>query len=203
MVGDGDERATIKRLFAEASELPAEQRAAFLDRECPTALRAEVDDLLGYADPDGFLRPHEEAAPAAPLPARIGGYLIERELGRGGMGRVYLARQERPDRRVAVKVLHHPQVGELKARFEREAELLGRLEHPGIARVYEAGVDEAAGVPFLAMELVDGTTLAEHLRAAAPGLRPRLELVVAIADAVAHAHQKGVLHRDLKPGNVM
>ncbi|HEX3477797.1 MAG TPA: protein kinase [Kofleriaceae bacterium] len=119
-------------------------------------------------------------------------------LGEGGMGTVYAAEQQSPRRPVAIKVLHARSQGAL-ARFRAEAEIMARLDHPGIARVLEAG--DAGGHPFLVMEHVDGVTLDRH---AAPLVRDRrLALFAALCDAVHHAHVKGVIHRDLKPSNVM
>ncbi len=204
--------ARLKALFTEAVDLPPGQREAFLAESCPVDLRDELEELLDFETDDGFLAPECDSTPppAAPAAARLddgqllGGYRILRELGAGGMGRVFEAEQDRPRRLVALKVVHGLRTGgELARRFEREAEVLGRLEHPGIARICEAGIDEALGVPFLAMELVDGVPLLDFARNHALDDRERLDLIARIADAVQHAHQKGVIHRDLKPGNVL
>jgi len=131
---------------------------------------------------------------------------VVRLLGRGGMGSVFEAEQENPRRRVAVKVLS---IGlgapEHLQRFRQEAELLGRLHHPGIAHVYEAGTTELGGAsgPYFAMELVEGATLLEHARHAELELEARLALLVQVCEAVQHAHEAGILHRDLKPSNVV
>jgi tetratricopeptide (TPR) repeat protein/tRNA A-37 threonylcarbamoyl transferase component Bud32 len=121
---------------------------------------------------------------------------------------VYLAEQERPRRTVALKVIRPGFVSEgLLRRFEHEATVLARLQHPGIAQIYEAGTAEGAGVPgaqpYFAMELVRGPTLTEYARTARLGLAEKLELMARVCDAVHHAHQKGVIHRDLKPGNIL
>lgn len=140
-------------------------------------------------------------------PARpsVGDYELVREIGRGGMGVVYEAFQRGLNRRVAIKMLSGVGFGEgrerLKARFHREAEAAARLAHPGIVTVHEVG--EFDGQPFFAMELVEGASLAARL---GEGLPPPLEaarLVRRVAEAVAHAHSRGVLHRDLKPSNVL
>ena len=136
----------------------------------------------------------------------IGPYRLINVIGEGGFGVVYRAEQDKPRRTVALKLVRAGLAGErdLK-RFELEAEVLGRLQHPGIAQVYNAGtVPTPTGPqPYFAMEYVDGVPLNEHARRANLGTRERLELVARIADAVQHAHSKGVIHRDLKPGNIL
>jgi serine/threonine protein kinase len=145
---------------------------------------------------------HDRAVGAAGLPASIGGYRVVSLLGQGGMGAVYLAEQEKPHRRVALKLMRAGASSERALRrFEHEAELLGRLVHPGIAQIYEAGLAE--GVPFFAMELVEGRTLLAYCDETKMGTRERLALFARICDAVHHAHTKGVIHRDLKPGNIL
>src|SRR5262249_41988983 len=129
-----------------------------------------------------------------------------RELGRGGMGVVYLAEQQNPSRLVALKVIAAGlTVGDALRRFEHEAQVLARLKHPGIAQVFEAGTgDTGDGVrPYFVMELIEGQSLTDYARARALPTRQRLELFVKVCAAVQHAHQKGVIHRDLKPGNIL
>jgi len=141
-----------------------------------------------------------------PLPERIGGYRVLRELGRGGMGVVLEAEQENPRRTVALKVLAVGLLGgELRRRFEREAQVLGRLQHPCIAQVFEAGVFESAGgaQPYFAVELVPGVTLNQYAEREGLDLRVRLELLARVCDGVEHAHQRGVIPRDLKPANIL
>ena len=127
------------------------------------------------------------------------------------MGIVYEARQESPHRRVALKVIHPVlATSQWLPRFEREAEVLGYLHHPGIATVYEAGVAEMTvpgrapvQQPFLAMEFVEGLSLTRFAEKGGLDTRERLELAARVCDAVQHAHERGVIHRDLKPGNIL
>ena len=128
-------------------------------------------------------------------------YTIVKELARGGMGTVYLAEDRELDRRVAVKVLNTPEVNDdLRNRLVREAQIIARLEHPGIVPVHDAGTLPDGRV-FYAMKLVLGSRLDEY--AAGASLRDRLRKFQAVCDAVAFAHAHGVIHRDLKPQNVM
>jgi len=148
------------------------------------------------------------ASPAghAALPASIGRYRIIRLLGEGGMGAVYEAEQDQPRRRVALKVIRAAWASpELLRRFEQESQALGRLHHPGIAQIYEAGsADTGFGVqPFFAMELIQGKPLVEYADVNHLDTRQRLALMIQVCEAVQHAHQRGIIHRDLKPGNIL
>jgi serine/threonine protein kinase/Tfp pilus assembly protein PilF len=164
----------------------------------------------GDREPRHSIAPATVPAPPTPtplVPSRIGRYSILRVLGEGGMGTVYEAQQESPKRAVALKVIRagHVSPGLLR-RFEHESAVLGRLQHPGIAQVYEAGtVQDERGhpVPFFAMEFIRGVPLTDYASSRRLGTRERLDLVARICDAVYHAHQKGVIHRDLKPGNIL
>ncbi len=144
--------------------------------------------------------------PALAVGQRVGSYAILEVLGRGGMGAVYLAEQDKPRRTVALKVVR-PGVTtpQLLQRFAHEAEILGRLTHPGIAQIYEAGTADVGGgpQPYFAMELVKGVPLTQYAQGRELSSRARLELLAKVCDAVQHAHQKGVIHRDLKPGNIL
>src|SRR5579863_1037552 len=136
------------------------------------------------------------------LPVSIGHYRILHLLGEGGMGIVYEAEQENPRRTVALKVIKAGFVtNELRRRFQQEASALGRLQHPGIAQIHEAGAADAG--PWFAMELVRGRPLREYADAEHLNTGQRLELMLKICEAVDHAHQRGIIHRDLKPGNIL
>ncbi|HVS08918.1 MAG TPA: protein kinase [Planctomycetota bacterium] len=211
--GESERHRRERELFDAACDLdPAEQRA-LLDRECgaEAELRRRLEELLAL---DHAPEPRIEAAQipwlgpggARPLPERIGPYRILSELGRGGMGIVYRAEQESPRRTIALKVIGSGAFGqELLSRFEREARVLGWLNHPGIAQIHEAAVaDTPEGPrPYLAMELVAGEPLVAFCDARRSSPRERLEILAKVCDAVEHAHQKGVIHRDLKPANVL
>ncbi len=139
-------------------------------------------------------------------PAEIGPYRIIRKVAEGGMGVVYMAEQSNPKRTVALKIIReHWITPGLRRRFEHEVGVLGQLEHPGIARIYDAATAEISGrpLPFFAMEFVHGQTLVDFADAQKLSTRRRLKLMVDICEAVDHAHQKGVIHRDLKPANIM
>lgn len=141
-----------------------------------------------------------------PLPTRIAHYRIIGLLGEGAMGRVYLAEEAQPARRVALKVLRTAALGpDALARFRRESELLASLVHPAIARLYAAGTDETAAgrVSWLAMELVDGTDLLDYAASRQLDVGARLRLMVEVCRAVHYAHSRGIVHRDLKPANVL
>ncbi len=212
----------VKDVCQRVLEHAPRDRAAFLAEICagdPQLQRDAETLLLQATEGEGVLNAPVWQAPAiAPgaaspaaaaarwLPATIGRYRVLRLVGEGGMGSVYEAEQEHPRRIVALKVitpgLTNP---ELLRRFEREAEALGRLQHPGIAQIYEAGTaDTGFGPqPYFAMEFILGETLRNYAAAHALDSRERLELVARICDAVQHAHGRGLIHRDLKPANIL
>lgn len=208
----------IERLYHAALDLAEDERADFLERECDgdEPLKKEVASLLAQAEgTGGFLEaPAMEvaakalamsAAGAGKLPAAIGRYRIIGLLGEGGMGAVYEAEQEQPRRVVALKVIKPGFcTPEGLRRFEHETQALGRLQHPGIAQIYEAGkADTGFGAqPYFAMELIRGQPLLAHAEARRLNVRQRLALMVKICDAAHHAHQRGLIHRDLKPSNI-
>jgi hypothetical protein len=210
----------VQEVFTLARTAPPEQRAGVLDEACgeDAALRAEVVSLLQHADQagEGFLEPRvrrpvdDDTVPAwakSMLGRQLGRYTVVGLIGHGGMGCVFEARQERPARAVALKVLPPGFGGRTAlARFRLEPEVLGRLQHPHIAQVYEAGVhqDEHGSVPYFAMELIpDAEPLGTYVDRAGLALRDRLALFAKVCDGVHHGHQKGVIHRDLKPGNIL
>lgn len=207
----------LGELFAAARKLPAAEWSTFLSESCnDPELRAEVAALL-KEDGSGSLdtaHVHRELGRAAAeaigadrsSPESIADYRIIRLIGRGGMGAVYEAEQDDPRRRVALKVVRPGLFGrEHRARFHHEAQVLGRLRHPGIAQIFEAGTDGEGegGQPYFAMELVEGKPLLAYAEAAGLDTRARLELIALICDALHHAHQNGVIHRDLKPANIL
>ena len=177
------------------------------DGSSPVSSRPSPDDSAAETtgerpDPE---RVFASARGHADPPETIGHYRIEDVIGQGGMGAVYRARQSNPDREVALKVIRAGYSSRsLLKRFELEAQLLGRLQHSGIAQIHEAGTFETprGPQPFFAMELVRGDPLDRYARTNRLDLRARLELVAKIADAVHHAHMNGIVHRDLKPGNI-
>jgi len=142
----------------------------------------------------------------AARPAVIGRYRILRLIGEGGMGAVYEAEQSQPRRTVALKIIKSGMATpELLRRFEQESQALGRLQHPGIAQIYEAGtVDTGFGPqPYFAMELIRGISPREYAESHHLNTSQRLEIMVKICNAVHHAHQRGLIHRDLKPANIL
>lgn len=205
---------TAEAVFQALADRPAEQREAALSAHCGSdlALRSFVAELLqrdSRAAPDLLERVRLRPPPDAPH--TVGRYRILGRIGEGGMGVVYEAVQESPQRHVAVKLIRNGLIsGEALRRFRREGELLGQLEHPGIARIYEAGTADVAAPgwrqpeqPFLALELVHGEPLVASAARRGLAIPARLELVAQVCDIVQYAHQKGVIHRDLKPANIL
>ena len=146
------------------------------------------------------------AGPSPAMPESIGRYRLRRIIGEGGMGTVYEAEQRNPHRIVALKVIKAGvATPQMLRRFELEGEALARLQHPGIAQIYESGAAEGPSglLPYFAMEYVAGLPLTAYATQHGLDTRARLELMARICDAVHHAHQRGIIHRDLKPGNIL
>jgi serine/threonine protein kinase len=208
------DRARVRQIFAEASDLPAEQVAAFLERECGgnVALRREVQSLLvALASRPGFLGA-PTAAGAGPETGRvgdlvgtsIGNYRLIEQIGEGGFGTVYVAEQSEPvRRRVAIKIIKlGMDTTAVIARFEAERQALAMMDHANIARVFDAGATES-GRPYFVMELVAGEPITTYCDKHNLSIPERLGVFSQVCRAVQHAHSKGVIHRDIKPGNVL
>lgn len=204
----------VDGLFQSAAELDHAARAAFLDEVCggDSELREEVESLLA-SDEEGLDiidTPAYEAAAALLVVGpelkpgeRLGQYEIVRLLGAGGMGEVYLARDTKLGRKVALKLLPADLAADPDRlrRFRREAETVSALNHPNVLTIHEVG--EAGGRPFIVTEYVEGETLRERMRRGRLDLHEALEVAVQVAGALAAAHRAGVVHRDVKPENVM
>ena len=196
---EGDLDAALAGVDVAVREAVADLLAAH-QRAAGKLLEATDDTQTGWSS----LRRDVEVKPIAIEPPVIEGYSIEEEIGRGGFGIVYRAMQRVPvERVVAVKLLRHELASRgVIRRFRAEGRLLARMNHEGIARVLDAGVD-GRGCPFVVMEFVDGapiTTACEERRLSVP---ERVELMREVCEAVHHAHQRAVLHRDLKPANML
>jgi len=213
----------VAEVFDAARDLDEQARSEFLDKACARDgdLRSEVESLLAEYESSGDeLEPlvHTEAlrrwasdfgdeTNEGGLPqVEIPGYRILSLIGEGGQGAVYEAEQDQPRRMVALKLLR-PRLGgsTLERRFEREAQVLARLQHPGIATILDSGVVESpyGPLPYFALELIRGRTLVDSCEARGLSVAERVTLLAEVCDAVAHAHSKGVVHRDLKPSNVL
>lgn len=219
----------VRDLFHRALDLPPNDRAAFLTSECPdTELRAEVESLLLGAEThlfdvpalEGVRQAMSEAIPAgglvtedgvttAPLvggtdAAVIDRYRLLQRIGEGGMGEVWLADQREPvRRRVALKlVLAGMNTREVIARFESERQALALMDHPAIAKVFDAG-STPQGRPYFVMEYVAGLPITTYCDQHRFSTRERLELFIRVCEGVQHAHQKAIIHRDLKPSNIL
>jgi len=206
----------LKEIFLVAveKESPAE-RAAFLDKACAgnSVLRARLDALLIADAVSGALldQPPARLAPTAPYEpileqpgAVLGSYKLLQKIGEGGMGLVFMAEQQRPvKRKVALKIIKPGMNSrQVVARFEAERQALALMNHPHIAQVFDAGETES-GRPYFVMELVRGVPITEYCDQNNLTPRERLQLFIPVCHAVQHAHQKGVIHRDIKPTNVL
>src|SRR5262245_22686588 len=208
----------VKSIFGRALEIESSaDRAAYLDEACgPDAgLRAEVEGLLAALGRAGEFMHRPAAAVAAGVTAsyepvtegpgtRVGPYKLLQQIGEGGMGVVYMAEQEEPVRRkVALKIIKPGMDSkQVVARFEAERQALAMMDHTNIAKVFDAGTTES-GRPYFVMELVHGVPITTYCDANKLTPRQRLELFVPVCQAIQHAHQKGIIHRDVKPSNVL
>lgn len=223
-----EQRSDLSRaleLFEQAYALSPPERDQFLSSKCgaQSSLRALVDELfqndqaqfapldstgnrIGSAALDSSNADPTPALDLGSLPEFIGPYRILSLLGRGGMGAVFRAEQDSPRRSVAIKVATASIISdEQLRRLEREAEILGQLEHQGIARVFSAGSFESVQgkLPYFAMELVEGDDIVTYASRNKLGDSARMELVANVCDALQHAHERGIIHRDIKPENVL
>lgn len=189
-------------LFATALALPASERAAFLKRAC-NANHDLVDRLKGLLDAFGAANSFVDDDQAEHC-QRIGPYQVLRELGEGGCGVAYLVEQTVPvKRQVALKVIKPGMdTKAVIARFEAERQALALLDHPNIAKVFDAGTT-SEGRPYFVMELVRGIRITEYCAQSHFTIPERLSLFVQVCQAIQHAHQKGIIHRDIKPSNVL
>ncbi|HLO39747.1 MAG TPA: serine/threonine-protein kinase, partial [Phycisphaerales bacterium] len=222
----------VQNVFAGASELNREARAAYLDAACKgdTRLRAEVESLLrSHEEAGSFLAaPTADFVPAsaaatqgapAAIPraesqasqaqfegpgTRIGNYKLLQQIGEGGFGAVFMAQQEQPvQRKVALKIIKlGMDTRQVVARFEQERQALALMDHTSIAKVLDAG-STASGRPYFVMELVKGEPIVEYCDRHNLDIRSRLELFAQVCAAVQHAHTKGIIHRDIKPSNIL
>lgn len=208
-------------IFDEVCDLAPDARRERLHALCAgdEELQRDVEEMLAHDGSQNTLLDAAEAgrgvdAFAAEMlqdlpgkaPTSVGKFAIRGVLGSGGMGVVYLGEQASPQRRVAIKVMRWSADGTSAARrFEREAEMLARLQHPGIAQIFESGTTADGGrdATFIAMEYIEGSTLAEYVTRQQLSTPERVRILIELIRAIHHAHLRGVLHRDLKPSNVL
>ncbi len=212
----GKDHGDIKAIFCNAIEKDtAEERAAYLDEVCGNSpdLRAQIEELLALHDKAGhFLETPAfnpdvtlDLSPLAEGPGTVvGRYKLLEKIGEGGMAIVYMAEQQEPIRRkVALKIIKlGMDTKQVIARFEVERQALAMMDHPNIAKVLDAGATET-GRPYFVMELVTGVSITEYCDQNNLSTKERLDLFIQVCNAVQHAHQKGIIHRDIKPTNVM
>ena len=197
--------ARVKELFIAASELPPEERREYLQRECGSdeALADEVQELLGYHEAETTHGPAVSTTALGDLES-ISSYKVLQKIGEGGMGEVYEAEQTKPvQRRVALKVIKWGMNSkEVLARFESERQALALMNHPNISKVYDAGMTEN-GRPYFSMEYVKGIPVTDYCDTHRLSTEERLKIFIQVCKGVQHAHQRGVIHRDMKPSNVL
>jgi serine/threonine protein kinase len=200
----------VKEIVGAALEREPAERAPFLQEACADdqALRAEVDSLLSEFEKSSGLSEHPvsgQSLDPAPLELKsIGPYRLIRKLGEGGMGQVWLAEQAVPVRRqVALKLIRSGMDDQaVLQRFQSERQSLAIMDHPAIAKVFDAGATPD-GQPYFAMEYVQGISITAYCDEHQLKIRDRLELFIKVCDGVLHAQQKAIIHRDLKPANIL
>jgi eukaryotic-like serine/threonine-protein kinase len=199
----------VKEIVGSALERPQAERAAYLDQACSQdrELRKEVESLLSaYKDSDRLSEASWQAQvqKSEAKPQVIGSYRLQKELGIGGMGQVWLAEQVEPVRRqVALKLIRAGMYDAATVqRFKAERQSLAIMDHPAIAKVFDAGTTPV-GQPYLVMEYVDGLSITDYCDAKKLSIRERLQLFIRVCEGVQHAHQKAIIHRDLKPSNIL
>ena len=214
----GEHWRRVKEIFDAAADLGPSERGALLDKSCDddTALRREVESLLhSDASADGFIE-----SPVAEVPRdmidrdgeekfaigrQFGAYKILREIGRGGLGSVYLAARadEQYEKQVAIKLVRRGlDTEDILRRFRNERQILAQLDHPNIARLIDGGTTDQ-GLPYFVMEYVEGETILAYCDARNLATAERLKLFRKVCAAVTYAHQNLVIHRDLKPSNIL
>ncbi len=208
---DKDFHNRIKEIFSEALELSETERPQFLEKSCGDEknLRSEVESLLkSFEKSDDFIeKPAADFKEAFVEDKRIGQvigqYKITKEIGKGGMGLVYLAIREDDFRqRVALKLVRGLDTKDVVRRFKNERQILASLHHPNIAQLLDGGTTED-GIPYFVMEYVEGLALLDYCNDQQLSTNERLDLFKTICSAVQHAHQNLVIHRDLKPSNIL
>jgi serine/threonine protein kinase len=212
-----DRWARVEALLDAALDLPLSERDAFLQRECGSdaELLADVRKILEAGEREDSVLDSPAAKLGAtlipndggpPFPSHVGPYRIERMIGEGGMGSVYLAHRDDGefDHRVALKLVRHGLHldSRIVRRFREERQILAALNHPGIARLFDGGITDE-GLPYFAMEYVDGLPIDRYCDVRGLTVDQRLELFARVCDAVAHAHAKQIVHRDIKPTNIV
>ena len=212
-----DDWKRLEALFHQACELPAPERERFVQEHVADhpRVRAELEKMLeaAAAATQRLHEPLREAAarlaerdPPAPVAGmRFGPWEVDRLLGRGGMGHVYLGHRADGtyERQVAIKVIGaRDQQRRVRDYFEFERQMLAQMQHPAIAQIFDAG-DDTEGRLYLVMEYIEGASLMRWCHEHRVDLRQRIRLLIQVAEGVQHAHQKGVVHRDLKPGNIL